>query len=221
MSYENSKALTATAPLLEALSSEPSTTGVGQCLVVSSHPVRRELLHGAADDGGWRPLVCGDSAAARQILSRTMTPLVVIDLYDDDGRRTEGLRRIAEELAIQPGYLLAIVGSEIDPLDEIWARQLGAWLYLPGIDDPSDDVSQRADCMRSFTNIFAEARIAVEQVPSLSAVPAAPAARRNAARSPAGRAAKRNSVSDRSAHIQPGKLRNADPKNSGPPRKRR
>ena len=45
----------------------------------------------------------------------------------------EGRVLLEETLAAMPGMLLAICGHEADPQEEIWARQLGVWLYLPGL----------------------------------------------------------------------------------------
>jgi len=40
---------------------------------------------------------------------------------------------IAEEFAGRPGTLLAICGSDDNVDEELWARPLGAWVYLPGV----------------------------------------------------------------------------------------
>ncbi|NIL99064.1 MAG: hypothetical protein GTO53_13870, partial [Planctomycetales bacterium] len=34
--------------------------------------------------------------------------------------------------------LVALCGNEGNALEEIWARELGVWLYLPGVVDDSD-----------------------------------------------------------------------------------
>ena len=44
-----------------------------------------------------------------------------------------GLRDLCQTLASQSNVLLAVCGNTNDPQEEIWARQLGVWLYLPGV----------------------------------------------------------------------------------------
>jgi hypothetical protein len=139
MSYDNPKAALATA-------SEPATfvaTGervaMRQCLVVSSHADRREVLRRAAIEGGWLPLVFADADLAWEESRRTATPLVMVDLHDDADRTVDANRWLFERLAREPGRLMAACGCEsLEPQDEIWARQLGAWLVLPGVVDAHD-----------------------------------------------------------------------------------
>ena len=41
-----------------------------------------------------------------------------------------------------PGLLLVICGHEGEVEEEIWARQLGVWLYVPGLSNaPAEDLS--------------------------------------------------------------------------------
>jgi hypothetical protein len=48
------------------------------------------------------------------------------------------LRRLVEQLAARSGPLLAVCGKPDDTLGEVWSRQLGVWMYLPGVDSQSD-----------------------------------------------------------------------------------
>jgi hypothetical protein len=136
MSYDNPKAALATA-------SEPATTvatgcrvALRQCLVVSAHAERRETLRRAAIEGGWLPLVFADAELAWEESRRSATPLVVVDVHDDADRRNESNRWLFERLSRESGHLMAACGCEsFGAEEEIWARQLGAWLVLPGIAD--------------------------------------------------------------------------------------
>ena len=48
---------------------------------------------------------------------------------------------MGEQAAILKQGLLTVLGDPSDFADEIWARQLGAWLYLPGI--PGEDAMEQ------------------------------------------------------------------------------
>jgi hypothetical protein len=48
------------------------------------------------------------------------------------------LRKLVEQLAARNGPLLAVCGKPDDTLGEVWSRQLGVWMYLPGVDSQSD-----------------------------------------------------------------------------------
>ena len=95
--------------------------GLLDCLVVSGDASRRSRFEAAVELAGW--LECASPATTgdlRQAVDRDFQ-LAIVD--------------IAEELAARPGTLLVICGSEDNVDEELWARQLGAWLYLPGVCD--------------------------------------------------------------------------------------
>jgi hypothetical protein len=48
------------------------------------------------------------------------------------------LRSVVEHLATQGEVLTVVCGGMGNPTEEIWARQLGVWIYLPGVIDPHD-----------------------------------------------------------------------------------
>ena len=41
-------------------------------------------------------------------------------------------------MAANKGLLLAVCGKPDDTTGEVWSRQLGVWMYLPGVDGRSD-----------------------------------------------------------------------------------
>jgi len=109
---------------------------VFQCLVVSSSRDRRDMLARAATDAGWDAIVCADPENARAECRRTFVQMALVDLQGHGSLTPSGFRQFSEELASDGGkLLLAVCGHEGDPHEEIWARQLGAWLYLPGVTD--------------------------------------------------------------------------------------
>jgi DNA-binding NtrC family response regulator len=105
------------------------------CLVVSGDASRRSRFVAAVELAGW--LECESPEATgelRQAIDRDFQ-LAIVDLASPLGERVNDTIEIAEELAARPGTLLVICGSEDNVDEELWARQLGAWLYLPGVCD--------------------------------------------------------------------------------------
>jgi hypothetical protein len=111
-----------------------------QCLILSGQSSRREMLNRAAETAGWEPVVCPDAETAREQIGRMFLQLAIVDMVPLAGREPPGYRELTEKLARLGGLLLVICGNEGRPQEEIWARQLGAWLYLPGVVE-SDDVA--------------------------------------------------------------------------------
>jgi hypothetical protein len=46
---------------------------------------------------------------------------------------TGALKKLTEHVVTNQPTLLVVCGNEGNAVEEIWARQLGAWLYLPGV----------------------------------------------------------------------------------------
>jgi hypothetical protein len=63
------------------------------------------------------------------------------------------MRWLAERLAADGTLLLVLCGNDGEALEEIWAHQLGTWLYLPGVDEASD-----------LSMVCSEARTVVEKL---------------------------------------------------------
>jgi hypothetical protein len=108
------------------------------CLITSTSDARRNALSWAAADAGWRTTVCSDAAAARDQWERLLAQMAIIDLETDEPGTAAELRELIEFLAQQGGLLLLLCGNEGQAAEEIWARQLGVWLYLPGAAPGSD-----------------------------------------------------------------------------------
>ena len=131
-----------------------SSTSLYRCLIVSASQSRREMLSEAAMDGGWDTFVFSDAENALSEFRRTRFQLAFVDLDGFGAAPEEELRDLCQQLATAGGeLLLAVCGREGDGLQEIWARQLGVWLYLPGVTD-SGGVAELCD----------EARGVVEQL---------------------------------------------------------
>ena len=110
-------------------------TGVYPCLVASVDPRRRDALASAASDQGWSPIVCADARNASSASRRMLLGLALVDMEKPDGGTPSEFRGLTEQLVNSQNLLVVVCGHEDDPREEIWARGLGAWLYLPGVGD--------------------------------------------------------------------------------------
>ena len=96
------------------------------------------MLGRSAMEVGWDLIVCRDAKRAVVQATRNRVHLAFIDLVHSGTESPPGFRQLSEGLATVDGPLLVICGHEEDALEEIWARQLGVWLYLPGVTEESD-----------------------------------------------------------------------------------
>ena len=108
---------------------------VFQCLIVSADPHRRRMFERAAADGGWKTYSCADVATAQAHIHRQLMQLALLDL---EAQGTESFRPLVEQLTATSGLLSIVCGNEGDVEEEIWVRQRGAWMYLPGVADTSN-----------------------------------------------------------------------------------
>ncbi|MGD9645646.1 MAG: hypothetical protein AB7U73_08035 [Pirellulales bacterium] len=109
-----------------------------QCLVLAVDGRRRQELAAAAREAGWLALECDDAPSALMCLQRMLVGLALVDLDQVPGGDRQELRSAVEALAAQSGLLIVLCGQEGAPQEEIWARQLGVWLYLPGVTDGTE-----------------------------------------------------------------------------------
>jgi len=108
---------------------------VFQCLIVSADPQRRRMLERAAADSGWKTHLCADAATALAHVNRWLVQLAVIDL---ESQRLDSFRPLVERLSATSGTLSIVCGNEGNVEEEIWLRQQGTWMYLPGVVDTND-----------------------------------------------------------------------------------
>ena len=108
------------------------------CLVVSASPLRSQILVRAAHEEHWATIVCrGAEEAARQAV-RNRIQLALVDMQAVPQSEERAFRSLVEHLASRDGPLVAVCGNPNDNLGEVWSRQLGVWMYLPGVDSESD-----------------------------------------------------------------------------------
>lgn len=106
-------------------------TGINHCLIVSASVAKRELLALAANEAGWETIVCQDVASARTTVERVRFQMAWVDV--EASSTPSELRELCQSIAALPQVLQVICGHVEDAKEEIWARQLGVWLYLPGV----------------------------------------------------------------------------------------
>jgi DNA-binding NtrC family response regulator len=126
--------------------------GLLKCLVVSGDEGLRRRLDTMAELGGWSACETPVDAAELRSIVEGDFQLVIADIARPLGERVNDTVEIAEEFASRPSTLVVVcgVGDSID--EELWARQLGAWVYLPGVSG--------GDALMS---LFSEARRVVER----------------------------------------------------------
>jgi hypothetical protein len=123
------------------------------CLVVSASPQRSQMLVRAAQEEHWATIVCrGADEAARQAV-RNRIQLALVDMQAVPLGEERVFRALVEQLALRDGPLVAVCGNPNDNLGEVWSRQLGVWMYLPGVDSESD-----------LALVYSEARGIVEKL---------------------------------------------------------
>jgi DNA-binding NarL/FixJ family response regulator len=129
---------TIAASAVTALETTSATENGLGCMVIGFSDKRRQLLSSAAAATGMTVVESADPKAARVQLLRNPPALVVLDLEDTSGSAPEALKSLAERVSKQRDLLIAMCGNEGNAREEIWARQLGVWLYLPGVVNDSD-----------------------------------------------------------------------------------
>jgi DNA-binding response OmpR family regulator len=115
-----------------------SAIGLHTCLVVSTSARRAQLWVRAAHDEQWTTIVCTTADDANRQSIRNRIDLALVDLQSASEQIEKRLRELVEQLAARKGPLLAVCGKPDDTLGEVWSRQLGVWMYLPGVDGQSD-----------------------------------------------------------------------------------
>jgi DNA-binding response OmpR family regulator len=136
MSYRDVKTLPGRGQIqLKFAKRAPKLAGAYQCLIVSADPRRQEMLERAASEGGWKTSTCADAGAALTYLNRSVVQLAVVDL---ENQQSENFQPVVQQLTFQRGLLLIVCGNEGAVEEEVWVRQRGAWLYLPGVTEGSN-----------------------------------------------------------------------------------
>ncbi len=103
-----------------------------RCLVLTWSEGRAELLRSAAANESWQATVNIDVREFLRNLYALRVPLTFVDLPDSDASSYSLLKEAVQQTSELGNSLVVICGLSGNPAEEIWARQLGAWAYLPG-----------------------------------------------------------------------------------------
>lgn len=106
--------------------------GLPKCLVATGDMAFRKRLHAATELAGWQECDVPSTAADLRAAADGEYRLVLVDIANPIGDRVTDMVELAEEFAARPGTLVVVCGPEEGVDEELWARQLGAWCYLPG-----------------------------------------------------------------------------------------
>lgn len=134
-------------PIVPAARFEPSLVrnaqlGRWSCLIVSPRTEHQSQFSQAASAHGWETFATSDPHEALTHMCRNSIKFAVLDFQDvsqfTDSVQLENYRSLAEYIRWLGGVLMVINGPEHDrqvqdSSVELWARQLGAWSYVPGI----------------------------------------------------------------------------------------
>lgn len=124
-------------PDSRATMSRRAPAALQTCLVVSASARRAQLFVRAAHDEHWATIVCNCAEDALRQAVRQRVQLALVDLQSAPAEQSRPLQRLVEQLAARR-VLLAVCGRPNDTSGEVWSRQLGVWMYLPGVDSQSD-----------------------------------------------------------------------------------
>jgi len=128
--------LVSSEPRLSARRTAPAA--LRTCLVVSMSRQRSLWLVRAAEQEHWATVVCRSADEAARQAARNRIHLALVDLQAVPAKQEAAFRALVEQLAARDGPLLAVCGKTNDAMGEVWSRQLGVWMYLPGVDSESD-----------------------------------------------------------------------------------
>lgn len=122
--------------------------GLQSCLVVSGDKALRSRLEAVSELSGWSSCEAPSAAGDLGGVIDGDFQLVIVDIARPLGDRVNDSIELAEEFAGRPGTLLVVCGSEDNVDEELWARQLGVWVYLPGVSSGDALVSLFSDARR-------------------------------------------------------------------------
>lgn len=132
------------------------------CLVVTADEERQQFMEQAASEQGWEVVACGNAESAVDYLRRRFAQLAIIDLPSDESGE---LADLLDQIPAFGDLLTIVCGHENDMEEEIWVRQTGAWLYLPGVDDTTDMGLLCGEAKRFVERKFDAQRTAASSAP--------------------------------------------------------
>lgn len=105
--------------------------GLLRCLVVSWSECRISLLRAAAEAEAWEAIACSNPRQFLRNVFQESVPLTLIDLPPASSKVYSEFRVAAVRAKDRGESLLVVSVAEGCATDELWARELGVWSYLP------------------------------------------------------------------------------------------
>ena len=103
------------------------------CLVVTGDELLRRRLSAAAELVGWDTVDSALTTPELVAASQRDQRLVVVDLANPPRGDGGVFHETVREMAARPDTLVVVCGSATDQAQEVWARSLGAFVYVPGV----------------------------------------------------------------------------------------
>lgn len=103
-----------------------------RCLVLTWSEGRADLLRSAARNESWQATVNIDVREFLRNVFLLRVPLTFVDMPDAERHEYPVWQSAAERAKDLSDSLVVVCGISGDVREEVWARQLGAWAYLPG-----------------------------------------------------------------------------------------
>ena len=139
------------------------------CVVLTGDPALRRRFVAAAELVGWDASESPVSAAAFDATARRDHRLVVVDLVSPPDHDRGAIESLTRQLASRPDTLVVVCGEAGNQAQEVWARSLGAFVFVPGVTagDPlltvfreARTVSERRHAPAVATTVPSTARMA-------------------------------------------------------------
>lgn len=126
--------------------------GLLRCLIYSWSDLRAKRLQSAAENEAWEATVCSNAGKFLKHVFQQKVPLTLVDLPQVDLSVYAEMRDATVKVCEVSNSLLIICGASATADEELWARTLGVWTYLPEVVRPAE-----------LDWIFVEARKAIAQ----------------------------------------------------------
>lgn len=123
-----------------------------RCMVYTWSDERAELLNSIAESELWKTTTRLEASEFLRDLFRLQFPLVFADMPREGVDPYPAMKHAVACAADGGSSQLVICGRGTNAVEEIWARELGAWAYLPGVNVPCGLEQVFRDARKSIAN---------------------------------------------------------------------
>jgi hypothetical protein len=135
------------------------------CLIISPDPLKQMMFGQSAQRAGWRQVVCNNELEAAVHLATGTVGMMLIDTATPGDPPVVERRSLVKLLSHEKEMLTVVCGRTSDAQEEIWARQCGVWMYLPGVAPETDlqpvlcGAKEVVDRLRQRSKLAAASRV--------------------------------------------------------------